>query len=131
MLAVAQTPQPEPVPAPDHDWVRVAASDEVPAGGVLAAEVGTVDESVDLVVWRGHDGIACVMEARCPHQWSHLGAEGVVDGDEIVCAAHFWRFDRDGRGTKLNVKGRRDSKSDVVVFACRERDGAIEALLRG
>ncbi len=38
------------------------------------------------------------MEARCPHEWSHLGAEGVVDGPEIVCAAHFWRFDHRRHG---------------------------------
>lgn len=60
------------------------------------------------------------------HQWSHLEAEGVVDGDELVCTAHFWRFDGDGRGTKLSVKGRRDDKADIRTFAVREVDGAIE-----
>jgi phenylpropionate dioxygenase-like ring-hydroxylating dioxygenase large terminal subunit len=135
MLAVPQTPSPVPEGDPERAWVRVAASDELPAGGVLAAEAaaapGATDEVLDLVVWRGHDGVACVMEARCPHQWSHLGAEGVVDGDEIVCAAHFWRFDRSGRGTKLNVRGRRDPKSDVAVYECRELGGVIEARLPG
>ena len=33
-------------------------------------------------VHRGADGWR-VFDARCPHQWSHLAAEGVVDGDEI------------------------------------------------
>ena len=105
------------------DWVDLTAAQEVGAGQVRAAEVG----EQDLVVWRTFDGTPCVMEARCPHEWSHLEAEGVVDGDEIVCTAHFWRFDIDGRGTKLNVKGRRDPKADIAVFLCRERDGRIEA----
>ena len=92
-------------------------------GEIVDAAVG----DVDLVVWRTAGGEPCVMEARCPHEWSHLGAEGVVDGDEIVCTAHWWRFDADGTGAKLNVKGRRDPKSDIAVFACRERNGRIEA----
>ena len=83
-----------------------------------------IDER-DAVVWRTFDGRPCIMEARCPHQWSHLGAEGFVDGDEIVCTAHFWRFTADGVGTKVNVNGRRDAKADIEVFDCEERDGAI------
>lgn len=103
-------------------WVDVAASAAVPPGGVHEVAIG----DLDLVVWRSSDGRPCAMEARCPHQWSHLAAEGVVDGDEIVCAAHFWRFDRSGRGTKLNVRGRRDVKADIAVHPCREVDGRLE-----
>lgn len=104
------------------EWVRVATSDAVRPGLVVA------DDEHDVVVWRpSSGGLPCVMDARCPHQWSHLAVEGVVDGDELVCAAHFWRFDRAGRGAKLNVGGRRDAKADVEVFECRERAGRIEA----
>jgi phenylpropionate dioxygenase-like ring-hydroxylating dioxygenase large terminal subunit len=97
------------------------------AAAIGPSQIGsaTVDD-VDLVVWRDHTGVPTIMEARCPHQWSHLEAEGVVDGDEIVCTAHFWRFDRDGHGTKLNVLGRRDEKADITTFACREHDGRIQ-----
>jgi nitrite reductase/ring-hydroxylating ferredoxin subunit len=69
------------------------------------------------------------MDARCPHQWSYLAGEGLVDGEELVCAAHFWRFDRQGRGTKRNLFGRRDDKAGIEVFPTRERDGIIEAEL--
>ena len=96
---------------------------------LLPGEV-VADDEHDLVVWRTADGRACVMDSRCPHQWSHLAAEGVVDGDELVCAAHFWRFDTEGHGSKLNVGGRRDAKADIDVMACRETDGRIWALLR-
>lgn len=106
----------------DRPWTDIGAAADVEAGEVCAVEVG----EADLVVWRGANGRLCVMEARCPHQWSHLEAEGFVDGDEIVCAAHFWRFGQDGRGTKLNVKGRRDVKSDIEVYPCREVDGRLQ-----
>jgi phenylpropionate dioxygenase-like ring-hydroxylating dioxygenase large terminal subunit len=106
-------------------WVDLTGAADLASGEIVAAEVG----EQDLVVWRAFDGTPCVMEARCPHEWSHLAAEGVVDGDEIVCTAHFWRFDQRGTGVKLNVQGRRDPKADIAVFPCRERDGRIEARL--
>jgi phenylpropionate dioxygenase-like ring-hydroxylating dioxygenase large terminal subunit len=105
------------------EWVEVAG--EIGAGEIVAAAHG----DLDLVVWRTFDGEPCVMAARCPHQWSHLGAEGVVDGPEIVCAAHFWRFDTSGTGTKVGMTGRRDPKADTAVYPCREVDGRIEAQL--
>jgi nitrite reductase/ring-hydroxylating ferredoxin subunit len=107
------------------DWVELAATDGVGPGGIVEATHG----DLDLVVWRTFDGEPCVMEARCPHEWSHLVAEGVVDGPEIVCAAHFWRFSTDGTGSKVGMTGRRDPKADIAVFTCREVDGRIEALL--
>jgi phenylpropionate dioxygenase-like ring-hydroxylating dioxygenase large terminal subunit len=136
--AVTDAALPEVPPAGTGDepgasatgWTVVAAGDRVDVGAALAADlVGPDGEERELVVWRGHDGVVCVMDARCPHQWSHLGAEGVVDGDELVCAAHFWRFDRTGAGSKVNIKGRRDAKADVAVFEARERDGLIEVRL--
>jgi len=105
------------------EWTDLVASDEVAAGQIVAVDMGRTE----LVVWRDGQGRPCVMDARCPHQWSHLEAEGVVDGDEVVCAAHFWRFDRAGIGTKVNMFGRRDVKADIAVFACREEDGRITA----
>jgi phenylpropionate dioxygenase-like ring-hydroxylating dioxygenase large terminal subunit len=106
-------------------WVALHPSSAVAPGAILAADVG----EVELVVWRALDGQAVVMDARCPHQWSHLEAEGLVDGDELVCTAHFWRFDGEGCGTKLSILGRRDAKADIEVYPTRERDGMIEAML--
>jgi phenylpropionate dioxygenase-like ring-hydroxylating dioxygenase large terminal subunit len=108
-------------------WVVVADAGEVGDGAIVPVDTA----GRELVVWRDGEGRACVMDARCPHQWSHLAAEGVVVGDEVVCAAHFWRFDREGRGSKLNMRGRRDPKADIGVLPCREHDGVIEAELGG
>jgi len=109
----------------ERAWVALHPSSAVAPGAILAADVG----EVELVVWRAFDGRAVVMDARCPHQWSHLEAEGLVDGDELVCTAHFWRFDGEGCGTKLSILGRRDAKADIEVYPTRERDGMIEAML--
>ena len=103
-------------------WEPLVAADAVGAGEIVEAVIG----ERDLIVWRTSSGAPCVMEARCPHQWSHLAAEGVVDGEEIVCLTHSWRFRTDGSGWKVNVNGRRDRKGDTESFTCREHDGAIE-----
>jgi phenylpropionate dioxygenase-like ring-hydroxylating dioxygenase large terminal subunit len=106
-------------------WHPLVPSEEVPPGRVTDADVG----DVELVVWRDILGRPCVMEARCPHLWSHLAFEGVVDGDELVCAAHFWRFDRSGRGTKVGGTGRRDEKTGIRVYEVKEEDGRVWAEL--
>ena len=103
-------------------WEPLVGAAAVAPGEIVEATIG----DRDLVVWRTVSGEPCVMEARCPHQWSHLGAEGVVDGDEIVCLTHLWRFRTDGSGWKVNVNGRRDRKGDTEAFTCREHDGTIE-----
>jgi phenylpropionate dioxygenase-like ring-hydroxylating dioxygenase large terminal subunit len=105
--------------------VDLLAASEVETGAVVAVSVG----DLDLVVWRTAEGEPCVMDARCPHQWSHLEAEGAVVGDEIVCLAHFWRFDTTGNGVKVAMNGRRDQKSPIGVHPCEERDGRIVAVV--
>ena len=103
-------------------WRAVVATDDLGPGQVVERAV----DGEDVVVWRTEAGEPCVMEARCPHTWTHLGTEGAVQGDELVCTAHFWRFATDGSGSKVNVNGRRDPKGDIRVYECRERDGQIE-----
>ena len=92
-------------------------------------ETGQISETSlngrDLVVWRTEKGELCAMEARCPHQWTHLAHEGVVEGEEIICTTHFWRFSMTGEGCKENVKGRRDPKGSIEVIPCYEQDGKI------
>lgn len=103
-------------------WAPVLTAADVAPGEVRSVLV----HGFEVVVWRAVDGRLAACDARCPHQWSHLEAEGVVDGDELVCTAHFWRFDPAGHGTKLSIKGRRDDKADVRSYPVREVDGAIE-----
>lgn len=103
------------------DWVAVASSDDVGPGQVVDA----AHDDEEFVVWRTADGVACVMDARCPHQWSHLAAEGVVDGDEIICTSHWWRFSTDGTACRLRTDGTREPQAPIAVVPCHERDGTI------
>ena len=104
----------------EEEWVPIASADLTPG-----AIVETNLDSEELIVWRTQEGFPCVMEARCPHQWSHLGAEGVVEGEEIVCLTHCWRFSRNGEGWKAGMTGRRDRKGDIMVLPCKEESNQI------
>jgi nitrite reductase/ring-hydroxylating ferredoxin subunit len=115
--------------APRADWTALLASAELGCGEIRSFDLGCDTRRIELVVWRTAGGSPVVMDARCPHQWSHLEAEGVVDGEEIVCTAHFWRFDGTGRGCKLSMFGRRDEKAPIRVYPVREQGGHIEAQL--
>ena len=102
-------------------WRDVAASEDVKDGRTLGIAV----EGLDLVLWRSMTGRLAACDRRCPHQWADLETSGVVDGDELVCVSHFWRFDADGVGSKLSVTGRRDEKAPIHTHEVREVDGRI------
>ena len=46
--------------------------------------------------YRGEDGVAHVVEDRCPHRLTMLSL-GWVEGDNIRCFYHDWMFDPDGK----------------------------------
>lgn len=49
----------------------------------------------ELVIYRGEDKQAVILDAYCPHFGAHLG-EGTVEGNEIRCFFHHWKFDSEG-----------------------------------
>ncbi len=110
-----------------EEWICVLEDgSQLEAGQILEWNREINGKIYDLVIWRSQSGQACVMDSRCPHQWSHLGSQGAVVGEQIVCGTHFWCFDLDGTGWKENErKGRMDRKADIETYICEERDGGI------
>jgi phenylpropionate dioxygenase-like ring-hydroxylating dioxygenase large terminal subunit len=106
-------------------WLDVASSADVPVSGVFSLVV----DGEEIVLWRTAAGELAACDARCPHQWAHLGSAGAVDGAELVCLSHFWRFATDGAASKLAMNGRRDDKGATRAHAVREVDGRIELLM--
>ena len=96
-------------------WVNLGIESDQPPGTIRSVE------ELDVVIWWYEDAHPHVVDARCPHQWSHFEAAGVVDGCELVCTSHFWRFGIDGSGSKLAAHGRRDEKAPVEVLTCESR----------
>jgi nitrite reductase/ring-hydroxylating ferredoxin subunit len=108
-------------PFPDG-WYQVAKSSELAAGEVRAIRYF----GEDLVLYRTGSGIARVTTAHCPHLGAHLGHGGKVDGEELVCPFHAWRFDGDGRCSAIPYQQRGDVPDvGVETRAVDERSGLI------
>ena len=52
--------------------------------------------SEDFVLYRGDDGVARLVQSRCPHRGMLLTA-GTIEGEAIRCFYHGWKFDGAGR----------------------------------
>ena len=64
----------------------------------------------DMVLYRGQSGRVFLMEAYCPHMGTHLAKNTTsyvvidgtqVEGDNIRCPYHAWRFGPDGRCNEI------------------------------
>ncbi|HVW32462.1 MAG TPA: Rieske 2Fe-2S domain-containing protein [Acidimicrobiia bacterium] len=86
-------------------WFQLAWRDEIePGRAVPLTRFGE-----ELVAFRGESGELHVFDAYCPHFGAHLGYGGCVEGDDIVCPFHQWRFGPDGRVTDIPYSQRRQT----------------------
>ena len=102
-------------------WYRACRSTDLPVGMVKPVRyLGR-----DLVVWRGEDGLAHVMDAYCPHLGAHLGYGGRVEGCEIVCPFHWWQFDGEGRNTRIPYLETKNAAARIPAYPTTERNGFV------
>jgi nitrite reductase/ring-hydroxylating ferredoxin subunit len=102
-------------------WYRACHSEDLAPGAVLPLRyLGR-----DLVAWRGEDGAPHVMDAYCPHLGAHLGVGGRVEGCELVCPFHWWRFGADGANTRVPYEGTRHPNARIPSYPTIERAGLV------
>ncbi|WP_156840285.1 Rieske (2Fe-2S) protein [Novosphingobium aquimarinum] len=110
-------------------WHPIAASDDLPAGHIYAAQLC----DVPLAVWRGQDGTVNVWEDRCPHRGVRFTI-GSIHGDELRCQYHAWRF-RSGSGACSAIPAHPTRKPSSAIratlFPGVERDGLVWTKLAG
>lgn len=105
---------------PDY-WYPLARSRDVKPGKVIGRRFA--GEPIALV--RTASGRIFALEDRCAHRQVPLHA-GVVDGEEIQCGYHGWRFDCSG--TCVNIPYIGNSKiapRGVRSYPCREAYGLV------
>lgn len=105
-----------------QSWFAVCTSAELAPGAVLGRDFlgGRV------VVYRGDDGIARVKSAYC----MHLGADlslGRVQGNELVCPFHAWRYATDGRCTRTGIGDPAPPGVRLFSYPTREKYGIVFA----
>lgn len=111
-----------PMPMP-FGWFQVAWSDEI-AGG-QGVPMFYFDRH--LVGWRDEAGEAHVWDAFCPHMGAHLGVRSRVEGCEIVCPLHSWRYDSSGQCIDVPYSNRINKQAKVRTYPVAERNGAVFA----
>jgi phenylpropionate dioxygenase-like ring-hydroxylating dioxygenase large terminal subunit len=78
----------------------------------------------ELVVYRGQDGRVVALDAYCPHMGAHL-AEGKVEGSEIRCLFHYWKYDAEGRCVEIPCQPDTSRVPQIQSWAAREKYGLI------
>lgn len=83
-------------PAIFNDWHPVADAGKITADQLTPAQL----LGQDLVLFRAADGRLRAWEDRCPHRGTRFSI-GRIDQGAVVCAYHAWRFEADGRCSRI------------------------------
>ena len=81
-------------------WQPLMRGEDLRAG--WAKRVQIMNQYV--TAYRGEGGIAHAVQDRCPHRKTQLSI-GWVEGDELRCFYHGWKFDGAGRCTEQPCEG--------------------------
>ena len=102
-------------------WYWLLASPELKRGKVRAVNI----LGRELAVFRGQDGRVAALDAYCPHMGAHL-AEGKVEGNQLRCFFHNWRFDASGQCTDIPcLAGKLQRRIQTKAWHLEERAGLI------
>jgi vanillate O-demethylase monooxygenase subunit len=97
------------------------------AADVTAAPRGTTLLEEPLVLWRERRGTVHAFRDVCVHRGTALSLGG-VQGDELVCAYHGWRYGVDGACTaipQLAEPARVPARARATVYPAVERYGLV------
>ncbi len=104
-------------------WYPVHESGELPRGRAKPIRI----LSENLTLYRGEDGIARVVAHRCPHRGTQLSV-GFVEGGDIRCLYHGWKFDGTGQCVEQPAEGPEfAAKVRIDAYPTREHLGLIFA----
>jgi phenylpropionate dioxygenase-like ring-hydroxylating dioxygenase large terminal subunit len=78
-------------------WFQIAWSDEVAVGEIKSLRYF----GEDLILWRGEDGALTAQDAYCLHLGMNIGVRGTVEGNEVKCPWHGWKWNAEGRNTEI------------------------------
>ena len=126
-MSAPPSPQSAAPPPFASGWYLVAWSADLKPGDVLPLRY----LAKELVLYRGEDGRPVLLDANCPHLGAHLGHGGRVDGCEIVCPFHAWRFSPSGECTDVPYATRVPPRARVRSYLVEEHSGMILSYFGG
>ena len=102
-------------------WICVHRSEDLPSGRARPIKI----MSEKFTLYRGASGKAHCIDAQCPHRWAmmHLGW---VEGDDIRCVYHGWKFDGSGQCIEQPAEEAGFArKVRISTYPCEEYLGMI------
>jgi 3-ketosteroid 9alpha-monooxygenase subunit A len=78
-------------------WYGISYSDELEIGQVKPLRYF----GKALVLWRGVDGVARVLDAYCAHYGANMAHGGKVHENTLECPFHAWRYNEAGAVTEI------------------------------
>ena len=104
-------------------WIAVHDGDQLPAG--RAKPIRIMGENY--AIFRGQSGEAQVIDYRCPHRGAQMHL-GWVEGDEIRCVYHGWKFEKGGQCTEQPAEQEGfHRKVRIGTYPTREHMGLVFA----
>ena len=110
-----------PLPPYPNGWFQVAYSDDLDAGRIAPLEYF----GRPLVLFRGEDGKAAVLDAHCAHLGANIAVGGRVEGNTVVCPFHGWRYDASGACVGIPNARPVPARARLRAWPVVERNGLI------
>ena len=111
------------LPRYPRGWFAVGVTSELDVGDVMPARYF----GQELVLVRTAEGRATLFDAYCPHLGAHLGHGGSVEGENLVCPFHGWRFGTDGACSGMPYGKRIPAAAKTKSWPVLEQNGVIYA----
>ena len=106
-------------------WHPIYHAEDLPVGRAKPVKVMNVDYNL----YRGEDGKPYLTEFRCPHRGLQLST-GWVEGNEIRCYYHGWKFDGAGRCTAQPAEPQPFlDRVKIKTYPCQDYLGMVFAYL--
>lgn len=100
---------------PRNEWWVAATSEEITRE---PKQRWILD--LPVVLYRKQDGTAVALDDRCPHRWAPL-SKGWLEGDDIVCGYHGFRYGPQGTCVKVPTQAATPSRACVRSYLIIER----------
>ncbi len=106
-------------------WQPITLSSRVEKGRTLPLTI----MGQELMLYRGESGRAYLVDARCAHRRTHLHT-GWVEGEQIRCIYHGWRYDGTGQCTEMPAeKNIKPAQIKIGGYPLNEYCGLVFAYL--
>ncbi|KAJ8683802.1 hypothetical protein QAD02_019594 [Eretmocerus hayati] len=109
-------------PVYPNGWFAVLESSNLKRGQV--EHVSALGQN--LAVFRTDSGVACILDAYCPHLGANLAEGGQVKGEDLECPFHCWRFcGKSGKCTSIPYLNKAAGSIKTRVWESCEANGVI------